>query len=89
MIEGGTVVDRRTRNTDVAVAQTDDDSPEHLGRSGQSLYWDWRGEDPVEIVLVLFILVLFFMLPRPSCGADTNPASVPSSPPVDEAQSAE
>jgi len=57
------------------VAERDDNSPDHLGRKGNSLYWDWRGEDPVEIVLVLFILVLFFMLPRPHCGVDTNAES--------------
>ncbi|MFB6372980.1 MAG: hypothetical protein ABEN55_07670 [Bradymonadaceae bacterium] len=67
------------------MAETDDDSPDHLGRKGQSLYWDWQGEDPVEIILVLFILVLFFMLPRPSCGADIGSASVPAAPPAEVA----
>lgn len=46
------------------------------------MYWDWQGEDPVEIVLVAFILVLFFTLPRPSCGVQGSGVSAPPQPPV-------
>ncbi|GEM_PF-4814561 len=32
--------------------------------------WNWRREDPPEVVLVVFILVLFFTVPRDGCGVD-------------------
>lgn len=36
----------------------------------RSFFWDWSGEDPVEIIVVIFILVLFFTLPRGNCGVE-------------------
>jgi hypothetical protein len=43
-----------------------------------SIRWDWWGENPAEIVLVIFILVLFFFiysLPSQGWGIDDNPAA--------------
>jgi hypothetical protein len=34
------------------------------------LNWNWRRESPPEIVLVIFILVLFFTIPKEGCGVD-------------------
>ena len=42
----------------------------HLGADEEGLKWDWWGENPVEIVLVAFILIFFFTLPRMGCGID-------------------
>ena len=36
--------------------------------------WDWWGESPIEIILVIFILVLFFALPRAGCGVTEQPS---------------
>lgn len=41
-----------------------------------SIRWDWWGENPAEIVLVVFIIVLFFFiysLPPQGWGIDVNP----------------
>ena len=54
----------------MTVPDSDSKTPDHLGRGDQTFYWDWRGENPVEVVLVLFILVMFFMFPRSGCGID-------------------
>lgn len=45
-------------------------SPLTLGRS--RLNWDWRREDPVELILLVFILVVFFLFPREGCGVSSE-----------------
>lgn len=44
----------------------------HLQADKDPVWWDWWSENPVEILLVLFILVLFFALPRDGCGIDAE-----------------
>lgn len=42
------------------------------------LSWDWWGENPAEIILVLFIIVLFLFvhsLPPQGWGIDHDPAA--------------
>lgn len=39
----------------------------YLGKDKSGLTWDWWKENPVEIILVVFILVLF-LIPRTGCG---------------------
>lgn len=39
--------------------------------------WDWRRENPVEVVILVFGLSLFFLLPRMGCGI--TPKSVAAS----------
>lgn len=55
------------------------DEPEHLGRKQKTIYWDWTGENPVEIILVTFILVLLFTLPRTGCQIDKTKGNMPHS----------
>jgi hypothetical protein len=46
----------------------------HLAADKDPVWWDWWSENPTEIVLVIFILVFFFMMPRVGCGVtDTTP----------------
>ncbi|MFB6264914.1 MAG: hypothetical protein ABEL76_15025 [Bradymonadaceae bacterium] len=45
----------------------DEPSPDNLARGDRAIEWDWHKEDPVEVVLVAFILILFFTLPRQGC----------------------
>lgn len=61
----------------MAVASSEDKS-DHLGHRPDHLYWDWSRESPVEIVLVIFILVLFFMIPRSGCGIDNQEGTYPT-----------
>ena len=42
--------------------------PQHLETEKDPVWWDWWSENPVEVVLIVFILVLFFALPRQGCG---------------------
>lgn len=51
---------------------TDDDkkAPQHLSSNRPAFFWNWGKENPPEIVLVAFILILFFALPRPGCGIE-------------------
>jgi hypothetical protein len=51
-------------------------SPPHLGDDRPWIRWNWSREDPVEIVLLVFVLVLFFLLPRPGCGIDNKGGDV-------------
>jgi hypothetical protein len=48
------------------------------------MYWDWWGENPVEVVLVAFILIFFFTLPRTGCGVDKTKGSFPVNQPASE-----
>lgn len=43
-------------------------APQHIQTRKAPFYWNWWRENPVEIILVVFILVLFFTLPRAGCG---------------------
>lgn len=40
----------------------------HLQAEKDPIWWDWWSESPIEIILIVFILVLFFALPREGCG---------------------
>jgi len=71
------------------VSQPEDDKTDHLGHRPDSLYWDWSRENPVEIVLVTFILVLFFAVPRTGCGIDKSEGEYPSRPVPSPEQGAE
>lgn len=49
-----------------------------MGNRKETPQWDWWGENPAEIVLVAFILVLFFFihsLPPQGWGIDDNPSA--------------
>lgn len=48
-------------------------APQHLQQTKRPVYWDWWQENPVEIILVVFIIVLFFALPRTGCGITEQP----------------
>jgi hypothetical protein len=60
--------------------------PQHLETKKDPVWWDWWSENPIEVVLVLFILVLFFALPRQGCGvtAADQPNAGDSAPIVQE-----
>jgi len=64
----------------VTVADFDDQTSDHLGRPAGEMYWDWSGESPVEIVLLIFVLVLFFTVPRTGCGIDNQKGQYPTRP---------
>lgn len=40
----------------------------HLGAKKEPVWWNWWSENPAEIILVIFILIFFFTLPRAGCG---------------------
>jgi len=68
------------------VSETDKAHPQNLSNKEGSRVWNWHGENPAEVVLVAFILIFFFMLPRTGCGIDKTegqltyqPASQPAS----------
>ena len=46
----------------------DEKAPQHIKADRQHWYWDWWRENPVEIILVIFILVLFAAVPWQGCG---------------------
>lgn len=46
----------------------DERKPQHLHFINSRLRWDWRRENPVEIILLVFTLVFFFTAPREGCG---------------------
>lgn len=45
-----------------------EEKPQHLHLITSSLRWDWRKENPVELVLLVFIFVVFLAMPRAGCG---------------------
>ena len=51
----------------------DAQSPQHLKQTDQSMYWDWWRENPVEIILVILIIVLFATVPWEGCGVSEQP----------------
>jgi hypothetical protein len=67
------------------VATRNTEQPDHLEDDDSPIYWDWWGENPVEVVLVAFILIFFFMFPRAGCGIDKTKGSFPSNQPSSEA----
>ena len=42
--------------------------PQHLHMFNSRFTWDWRRENPVELVLLVFAMAFFFMMPRGGCG---------------------
>lgn len=50
----------------------------HLGATKEPIWWNWWGENPAEVVLVVFILVFFFLLPRAGCGVTQVGSGAPS-----------
>lgn len=57
--------------------------PQHLETKKDPVWWDWWSENPVEVVLVVLILVMFFALPRQGCGISmADQANGPDSAPV-------
>ena len=42
--------------------------PQHIANKKRGVYWDWWRENPVELLLVLFIIVLFMAVPWEGCG---------------------
>lgn len=58
------------------MADPQDKATNYLHTDKEPVWWDWWSENPVEVVLVIFILVLFFALPRAGCGV-TNTAPTP------------
>ena len=45
----------------------------------RSVYWDWWRENPAEIVLVVFIIALFALVPWEGCGIseqDVDPQQI-------------
>jgi len=51
---------------------------DHLGADKEPVWWDWWSENPTEIILVTFILVFFFLLPRTGCGITQVEAQAPA-----------
>lgn len=41
-------------------------------------YWDWSRESPVELILVTFILLVFFLMPHNGCGISESSAGQPT-----------
>lgn len=51
-------------------------APQHLHFLSSGLKWDWRKENAVELILLVFLLAFFFTLPRAGCGiTDAETAS--------------
>lgn len=55
----------------------------HLQSDKDPVWWDWWRENPIEIILVIFILVFFFAFPRQGCGI-TNAEAPPAQAVVDQ-----
>lgn len=56
-------------------------APSHLGSGkAEPVGWDWWSENPAEIILVVFILIFFFLLPRDGCGISQQEVSAPEAP---------
>lgn len=43
-------------------------SPQHVKMIHSRLNWDWRKENPVELVLLIFIFAILFAIPKQGCG---------------------
>ena len=42
--------------------------PYHASFLHGAMRWDWRKENAVEVILLVFVLTFFFALPRAGCG---------------------
>ena len=47
-------------------------TPQHMQLITSGLRWDWRKENPIELVLLVFILAVFFTFPRQGCGVTSK-----------------
>ncbi len=56
-----------------------DNTPQYLHKKKSVISWNWWGENPVEIILVVFIVVFFFALPRTGCGVSEQQVELPPS----------
>lgn len=61
--------------------------PQHLRLINSAMRWDWRKENPVELVLLVFIIAVFFAFPRAGCGV-TYKANPSAAAPTAAAQAA-
>ncbi len=60
-----------------------DRKPQHLSMfNGSWVKWDWRKENPAEVVLVVFALTFFLLLPRQGCGVTQTGPPGASAPPA-------
>ena len=46
--------------------------PQYMQLITSKTRWDWRKENPVELVLLVFIVALFFSFPRQGCGVTSK-----------------
>jgi len=46
--------------------------PQHLKMFSDGFHWDWRRENPVEIIIIVFGLCIFFLMPRAGCGVTSS-----------------
>ncbi len=59
----------------------EENAPQYIQTKPQDrrLYWDWWRENPAEIVLVIFIIALFALVPWEGCGIseqDVDPQQI-------------
>ena len=48
-------------------------APQYIEKERKTVYWDWWRENPVEIILVVFIIALFALAPWEGCGLSEQP----------------
>lgn len=48
-------------------------SPQHITSEQKPFHWDWWRENPREIILVIFVIVLFMAVPWEGCGITQQP----------------
>jgi hypothetical protein len=60
------------------MADRDDQNKNHLTLTESKIGWDWRREDPVELILLVFFIALFLLMPREHCGLTDFDAYRPS-----------
>lgn len=56
-----------------------EEAPQYLKQDKTPFYWDWWRENPVEIILVIFIITLFVAAPWAGCGItpqDIDPSQI-------------
>lgn len=52
----------------MTVEPVENKKPQHVRFVESGLKWDWRKENAVELILLVFLLSFFFTLPRAGCG---------------------
>ena len=67
------------------MAEEEQKAPQHLHFLNSGLNWDWRKENAVELILLVFLLAFFFTLPRAGCGI-TDPETASKDPTIRSAQ---